>query len=403
MSEPMRRLRELLARLPEASEIAQRVRAAGVAAESLRDPADLARIPVLKKEALPALHRQPGALEALLPLGGLAAASRVFYSPAGIFDFEAREGAHWRSLEALRAAGIGPGDLVLNTFSYHLTPAARLADEGAIALGACVVPAGPGQIPIQLDLMRRLGITVYVGLPSFLGMLIDAAGEQKIDWKRDLRVRKAIVGAEPIAASARQRFEQQFGIEVFTIYGSADVGMIGYECDRHDGWHLDAALIVQICDPATGAPLAEGELGEVVITVPRDFYPLVRFALGDLSRLREEPCACGRPGPRLADVLGRANQAVKVRGMFVYPGFVHDIARAHAWIEAVRLRIERDGDSDLMGVLVLPKAGAGAPADLSPVEKTVREVTKLRGDVKLVDAATFRASDKLIEDLRRWD
>jgi phenylacetate-CoA ligase len=196
---------------------------------------------VLKKETLPVLHRQPGALEALLPFGGLAGVSRVFYSPAGIFDFEAREGAHWNSAGALRAAGVGAGDVVLNTFSHHLTPAARLADEGAIALGASVVPAGPGQIPVQLDLMRRLGVTVYIGLPSFLGMLIDAAGEHGIDWKRDLRVRKAVVGAEPIAASARRRFEQDYGIEVYTIYGTADAGMIGFECERHDGWHVDEA------------------------------------------------------------------------------------------------------------------------------------------------------------------
>lgn len=403
MNEPMRRLRELLGRLPETSEIARRMAAAGVAAQSVREPSDLARIPVLKKETLPALHREPGALEALLPFGGLARVSRVFYSPAGIFDFEAREGAHWRSAGALGAAGVGAGDVVLNTFSYHLTPAARLADEGAIALGASVVPAGPGQIPVQLELMRRLGVTVYVGLPSFLGMLIDAAAEHGIDWKRDLRVRKAVVGAEPIAASARRRFEEDCGIEVYTIYGTADAGMIGFECERRDGWHLDEALIVEVCDPASGAPLAPGEAGEVVVTLPREVYPLVRLGLGDLSRLRAEPCACGRPGARLAGLLGRANQAVKVRGMFVYPAFAHEIARPHGWIEAVRLRVEREGDADRMAVLVLPRPGARVPQDVAGVEKTVREVTKLRGDVSIVDPAAFRASDKLIEDLRRWD
>lgn len=399
----MHRLRELLARLPEDSEIARRLRDAGVAREAIREPADLARIPVLGKESLPALQREPDALQALLPLGGLAAASRVFCSPAGILDFEAREGEHWRSREALCAAGVGRGDVVLITFSYHLTPAARLAEEGAIALGACVIPAGPGQIPVQLDLMRRLGVTVYVGLPSFLGMLTAAAAEKGIDWQRDLRVRKAVVGAEPLAAGARTRLEREFGIEVFTLYGSADVGTIGYECERHDGWHVDEALIAQICDPATGVPLPEGETGEVVVTLPREFYPLVRFGLGDLSRLREEPCACGRPGPRLAGVLGRANQAVKVRGQFVYPAFAHDIAGAHEWVQAVRLRIERSGDADRMGVLVLPRTGARVPADLGPLERTVREVTKLRGDIEIVDEARFRSSDKVIQDLRHWD
>lgn len=400
-------LRDLLGRLPAGSEIARRMSDAGVAAGDLITLGDLARIPVLKKENLPALQREPGAVDAFLPFGGLRKSARIFYSPAGIFDYESRDSGHWRSAQVIGAARIGPGDVVLNTFSYHMTPAARMFDDSAIAAGASVVPSGPGQIPMQLDIMRRLGVTAFVGLPSFLNMLIEAAQEQGLDWKTEFRLSRAIVGAEPISAAARRRFEEEFGIEVFTIYGTADIGIIGYECERHQGWHVDDDMIVQICDPDSGQPLGAGEVGEVVVSLAREHYPLVRFATGDLSRMEvgpdSRPCACGRHGMRLTGILGRANQTVKVRGMFVYPVFAGEIARAHDWIEAVRIRVERAGENDVMRILVLPKSGAPVPSDLSSVEKTVREVTKLRGDVELADQAAFRQSDKIVEDVRKWD
>lgn len=403
MTDPITKVRRLLERLPAHSEIAERMKQAGVRPVELQSADDLARIPVLKKEDLPALQRMEGALARALPFGGVAGAARIFYSPAGIFDFEARHGRYWRADQALQAANIGPGDILLNTFSYHMTPAARMFDDSAIAAGAVVVPAGPGQIPMQLDIMRRLGVTGFVGLPSFLSMLIDAAVERGLDWKKEFRLAKAIVGAEPISASARRRFEQEFGVGVFTMYGTADLGMVGYECESHDGWHVGDDLIVQICEPGSGKPVGAGEIGEVVATLPREFYPLVRFATGDLSRIETRPCACKRPGIRLMGMLGRANQTVKVRGMFIYPAFAEQIARAHDWIASVRIRVERDGESDLMRVLALPKAGAAVPADLSAMEKSVRDITKLRGNVEVTDEAAFRQSDKVIEDLRKWD
>ncbi|WP_194726082.1 phenylacetate--CoA ligase family protein [Noviherbaspirillum malthae] len=403
MTDLIAQVRRLLERLPADSEVAKRMQRAGIQPADINALDDLARIPILKKEDLPLLQRQEGALARALPFGGLASASRVFYSPAGIFDFEARQGRHWRADQAVRAARIGAGDILLNTFSYHMTPAARMFEDSAIAAGAVVVPSGPGQIPIQLDIMRRLGVTAFVGLPSFLNMLIDAAIAQGLDWKKEFRLTRAIVGAEPISVSARRRFEQDFGIELFTVYGTADLGIVGYECESHDGWHVDDDLIVQICEPDSGIPLGNAEIGEVVATLAREFYPLVRFATGDLSRIESARCACGRPGIRLMGVLGRTNQTVKVRGMFVYPAFAQQIAQAHDWVASVRIRVEREGESDRMRVLVLPKAGAAVPADLSTLEESVRGVTKLRGNVEVVEEAIFRQSDKVIEDVRKWD
>ncbi|WP_151638198.1 phenylacetate--CoA ligase family protein [Noviherbaspirillum aerium] len=403
MTDLIAQVRRLLERLPADSEVAKRMQRAGIQPADINALDDLARIPILKKEDLPLLQRQESALARALPFGGLASASRVFYSPAGIFDFEARQGRHWRADQAVRAARIGAGDILLNTFSYHMTPAARMFEDSAIAAGAVVVPSGPGQIPIQLDIMRRLGVTAFVGLPSFLNMLIDAAIAQGLDWKKEFRLTRAIVGAEPISVSARRRFEQDFGIELFTVYGTADLGIVGYECESHDGWHVDDDLIVQICEPDSGIPLGNAEIGEVVATLAREFYPLVRFATGDLSRIESARCACGRPGIRLMGVLGRTNQTVKVRGMFVYPAFAQQIAQAHDWVASVRIRVEREGESDRMRVLVLPKAGAAVPADLSTLEESVRGVTKLRGNVEVVEEAIFRQSDKVIEDVRKWD
>ncbi len=401
MTDPMSTVRRLFERLPPSSEIGGRLLAAGLAPSDVRTQDDLARIAVLRKEDLPALQRQPGGLGSLLPFGGISRAGRIFYSPGGILDFEERGAKdYWRSAQGLEAAGIGAGDVVLNTFSHHMTPAARFMEEAALAAGASVVPAGPGQIRMQLDILRRLGVTAYVGLPSFLSLLADAAREQQLDWRADLRLTKALVGAEPISASARERFAR-LGIAVFDFYGTADAGMVGYECDRHQGWHVNEGIIVQVCDPDDGRPLPDGEAGEAVLTLPREFYPLVRFATGDLSRLERAPCACGRPGTRLMGVLGRVNEAVKVRGLFVYPSFAAQIARAHDWIEAVRLRVERAGENDSLRILLLPKAGVAPPADLSPVSATVREVCKLRGELEIVDAVAFRVSGTLIEDARK--
>jgi phenylacetate-CoA ligase len=394
-------LRRLIERLPASSEIAGRMKRAEVSAGDLNSLADLGRIPVLKKEQLPALQRQANGLGSLLPFGGMAAAGRIYYSPFGVLDFEPRTGGHWRAERAVEAAGVGAGDVLINTFSYHMTPAARMLDDSAIAAGATVVPSGPGQIPMQLDIMRRVGVTTFVGLPSFLGMLIDAALEQGLDWKKEFRLSRAIVGGEPITAAARRRFEQDFGIEVFSVYGTADIGIIGYECSEHNGWHVDDDVIVQTCDPESGLP--GGNVGEVVVTLVREFYPLVRFAIGDLSRLEAAPCACGRSGVRLMGLLGRANQTVKVRGMFIYPGFAAEIAAAHDWIETVRILIEHHSGQDRMRILVLPKSGLAAPANLKAVEDTVRAVTRLRGDVELVNQTTFRLCDKTVEDIRTWN
>jgi phenylacetate-CoA ligase len=396
-------IRALLESLPEDSEIIERMKRAGVEPSEITSREALARIPVLRKDALAALQDRASDYAAVLPGHGLGGAARIFVSPGFILDFEARSDNYWLGEDVLRAAGVGPGDVILNTFSYHMTTAARMFEEAALLLGATVVPTGPGQIEQQLEIMRRVAATCYIGLPSFLSMLIDKAEAAGLEWRREFAIRTAVVTAEPISASARRRFETEYGIDVYATYGTSDVGLVGYECDRHEGWHVNDNALIEICDPDSSAPLPTGETGEVVISLARSFYPMVRLATGDLSAFLTEPCACGRPSQRLAGFLGRSNQATKVRGMFVYPSFAREIAAAHDWIAGVRFEVRRDGETDIFDVLVHPTADGAARADVAAVEATVRAVTKLRGTIRLVEAEAFNASDAIIDDKRSWD
>jgi phenylacetate-CoA ligase len=367
----------------------RRFETAGINPEAVRSVADLAGLPVLHKEQLVT------AQQSCVPFGGLLGArvadlARIFMSPGPIYDPQGAGPDHWRFGRALQAAGFGPGDLAVNCFSYHLSPAGFMFDEAARACGAGVVPAGIGQQDLQIRLMQDLPVTAYIGLPSYLAALLEKAGGP-------LGLRKAMLAAEMLPESLRRRFEAM-GIATYQCYGTADLGLIAYECISRAGLHVDESVIVEILDPVTGAPLPAGEVGEVVVTVLSETYPLIRFGTGDLAGLMAEPCGCGMKGPRLKGILGRAGEAVKVRGMFVHPGQIAQAVARFPGVERWRAEVTRGGHLDRLTVVL--QAGPELDLDLAAVAEAVRESTRLRAEVVRGEVAE---GARRLEDKRTWD
>jgi phenylacetate-coenzyme A ligase PaaK-like adenylate-forming protein len=373
---------------------------ADVHPEDVIDRRTLSELPLTRKSALIELQRQDP------PFGGFAAAPisalrRVFVSPGPIYELEARRADYWRFARALFAAGFRAGDLVHNTFSYHLTPAGAMAESGADLLGCPVIPAGTGQTEQQLRTIADLKPVGYVGTPSFLKVLLDRGAKEATDISS---LRKALVGAEALPASLRAEFHSR-GLSVLQCYGTADIGVIAYESTSPDGnvcegMVLDEGVILEIVLPGTGEPVAPGEVGEVVVTTLTPEYPLIRFATGDLSAMLPSQSPCGRTNHRIKGWLGRADQTTKVRGMFVHPEQVADVMRRHKSIIRARLVVERPAGTDEMTLL----AELGEPAeDPAGIAETVQAVTKLRGAVSRVPAGSLPDDGKLIEDRRQVD
>ena len=361
------------------------------------DPADitsraaLARLPVTRKSGLHGLQREAP------PFGGLAAApaarlAKVFMSPGPIYEPEGRTEDYWRTARALYAAGFRAGDLVQNCFSYHLTPAGSMLECGLLALGCPVVPGGVGQTELQVAAMADLGVAGYTGTPSFLKLILEKADE----LGRELRsLKKALVSGEAFPAPVRDQLAAR-GVTAYQAYATADLGSIAYETEAREGLVVDEGVILEIVRPGTGDPVAPGDVGEVVVTVLNQVYPLVRFATGDLSALLPGTSACGRTNMRIKGWMGRADQSTKVRGLFVHPHQVADVVKRFPAIRQARLVIDSPDGNDRMRVLC---AVSGVPDGLQvAIETAVRDVTRLRGDVELVEA--LPNDGKVIEDLR---
>jgi len=376
---------------------AYRDRLAEVRPEDITDRRALVDLPLTHKSELIELQRQTP------PFGGfaavpVAAVARVFASPGPIYELEARRPDFFRMARALYTAGIRAGDLVHNTFSYHLTPAGAMVESAAHALGCPVIPAGTGQTEQQLKTIADLQPVAYVGTPSFLKIILDRAAAEGSDVGS---LKKALVGAEAFPSVLRAEFGAR-GIAALQCYGTADLGLIAYESLAPDGalcegMVLDEGIIVELVRPGTGQPVAPGEVGEVVVTTLTSEYPLIRFATGDLSAVLPGPSPCGRTNQRIRGWLGRADQTAKVRGMFVHPVQIAEIARRHKSIIRARLVIERPASADQMTLLV----ELGEPTEAaSSIAETVQAVTKLRGTVTPVPAGSLPNDGKVIEDRR---
>ena len=373
---------------------------AGVDASKIRNRKALAALPVTRKSDLAGLQAQ------LRPLGGLHATpvaklAKVFMSPGPIYEPEGKGRNWWRTARALYAGGFRAGDLVVNTFAYHFTPAGSMLESGALAIGCTVIPAGVGQTELQVAAIRDLGVGAYIGTPSFLKLIVEKAAEAGADISS---LRKAHVGAEYLPPALRQAMLER-GIRVTQSYGTADLGSIAYESLAADGsvnpgMILDEGLLLEIVRPGTGDPVPAGEVGEVVITTFNRDYPLVRFGTGDLSAVLPGASPCGRTNTRIRGWMGRADQSTKVRAMFVTPKQVNEIVRRHAEVLKARLVIEGETGNERM---TLKCEATARPAGLAEaIAASIRELTKLRGEVELVEAGSLQNDGKVIDDLRKY-
>ena len=408
--DPAEREAALLAALPAHVAAAQRTAAMGsvladVQASAVTSRGALARLPVTRKHEL--FERQR-AQKDTDPFGGFSAigwralgtarrAVRVYQSPGPIYEPD--NGAHdyWRTARAMHAAGFRAGDLVHNSFSYHLTPGAWIMESGAQALSCTVFPGGVGNTELQLQAMSELRADAYAGTPSFLRILLEKAAETGVPLPL---LRKALVSGEAFPPSLRDWLAER-GVVGFQAYATAECGVIAYETAAREGLVLNEGAIVEIVRPGTGDPLPDGEVGELVVTVLNADYPLVRFGTGDLSAVLPGRCPTGRTNTRIKGWMGRADQTAKVRGMFVHPSQVADLVRRHPEIARARLVIEGEMANDRMTLKV--ETASTAESLASAVAASVRDVTKLRADVVVVAPGSLPNDGKVIEDARRYD
>jgi phenylacetate-CoA ligase len=373
----------------------------GLKPDDVRTIEDLQKIPITKKKDL------SEAQKANPPFGGFltvppADLVRIHQSPGPIYDPVGKIADYWRWKTALYSVGFRPGDVVVNTFAYHLTPAGHMFEEGALELGATVIPTGVGNTETQVDIMKNLPVTGYVGTPSFLMAIFKKAEEMGVRVTEDLHLEIGFLLAEMLPESLRKRFVDDYHLIGRQAYGTADVGCVSYECPQVNGMHIHYDVIVEIADPNTGEVLPTGEPGEVVVTCNNKIYPLVRFGTGDLSSLAVDPCPCGRRAPRLTRIMGRADQVTKVKGMFVHPSQVEKVVERHPEIAKARLVVERPQDQDVMTLEVELK-GPASEGLLPGIELSIREVIKLKGVVRIVEPGALASAQKTIEDLRKWD
>jgi phenylacetate-CoA ligase len=370
---------------------------ADVKAASIASRAALAQVPVTRKSSLAELQKADP------PFGGLATtragdAARVFASPGQIYEPEGRRADYWRLARALFAAGFRRGDLVHNCFSYHFTPAGSMLETGAHALGCTVFPAGIGQTEQQVQAMAELRPVGYVGTPSFLKIILEKADEMGVAFPS---LAKALVSAEPFPKSVCDAFLAR-GIAGYQVYASADLGSIAYETVAREGLVVDEGVLVEIVRPGTGDPVAAGEVGEVVVTsLFNTDYPLIRFGTGDLSAVLPGKSPCGRTNVRIKGWMGRADQTTKVKGMFVHPAQVAAIVARHPEIGKARLVVDNAEGADRMTLKVEVRGNRSSSADA--IVASIRDITKLRGEVAFLAPNELPNDGKVIDDVRKFD
>jgi len=372
---------------------------AGIDAGTVTSRAALARLPVTRKHEL--LERQQ-AHRAQDPFGGFSAIvrgphmPRIYASPGPIYEPEGAQRDYWRAARAMFAAGFRSGDLVHNSFSYHMTPGAFIMESGAHAVGCTVFPAGTGQTEQQLQAIAELRPQAYAGTPSFLRILAEKATETGADISS---ITKGLVSGEACPPSLRDWFAGR-GVAVYQCYATADLGLIAYETASREGLVLDESVIVEIVRPGTGDPVTDGEVGELVVTTLNPAYPLVRFGTGDLSAVLPGSCPTGRTNTRIKGWMGRADQTTKIRGMFVHPSQVADIAKRFPEVVKARLVVSGEMANDQMTLKV---EASSAPQGLGErIGEAIRDVTKLRGQVELLQPGTLPNDGKVIEDARSY-
>ena len=363
--------------------------------------ATLAQLPVIRKSELQ--ERQQAARAAggnvfggFSAIGYGAAMPRVFASPGPIYEPEGTVTDYWRMARAIFASGFRPGELIHNSFSYHFVPAGSMMETGAHALGCTVFPGGTGQTEQQVQAMRELQPAGYIGTPSFLKIIVEKAEELGLTLPS---VKKAMFGGEAYPPSLRDWFTAH-GIKGYQCYATADLGLIAYETESREGLVLDEGVIVEIVRPGTGDPVAEGEVGELVVTALNPDYPLIRFGTGDLSAVLPGNCPTGRTNIRIKGWMGRADQTTKIRGMFVHPKQVDEVVKRFPELSRARLVVSGEMANDVMTLQV--EAAAPAEGLAARIGEAIRDVTKLRAQVELLALGALPNDGKVIDDVRSY-
>ena len=354
---------------------------------------NLGKLPVLRKSELVRLQAENP------PLGGLISGTvhdlnQIFQSPGPIYEPGMVKKDWWRSARALNAAGIGKGDIVQNCFSYHFTPAGMLSEQGILAVGATVFPAGTGQTELQARAASEIGVTAYIGVPDFLQIILDKGDELGLDLSK---IKKALVGGGPLFPKTRQNYKDR-DIICLQNYGTADLGNVAYETLPDAPMVVDEGVIVEIVTPGTGDPVSDGEIGEVLVTSLNPDYPLIRFATGDLSAVAPGKSECGRTNVRIVGWRGRADQTTKIKGMFVRPEQVADLVARSPEIKKARVNVNRSDNNDVMSVFL--EIEGETNKDYDPM---IKEILKLKGEVQIVSPGTLPNDGKVIDDQRTFD
>ncbi len=361
--------------------------------EDVKSIEDLPKLPVLRKSELVKLQSENPPLGGLIT-GNVNKLDQIFQSPGPIYEPGMVKHDWWRSGRALKAAGIGEGDIVQNCFSYHFTPAGMLSEQGVLAVGATVFPAGTGQTELQARAAAEIGVTAYIGVPDFLQIILDKGEELGLDLSK---IKKALVGGGPLFPKTRKAYKDR-GILCLQNYGTADLGNVAYETVADAPMVVDEGVLVEIVTPGTGDPVNEGEIGEVLVTTLNPDYPLIRFATGDLSAVAPGKSECGRTNMRIVGWRGRADQTTKIKGMFVRPEQVADLVGRSSEIKKARVNVTRSDNNDKMTVLL--EIEGDMNKDYSPM---VKEILKLKGDVELVTPGSLPNDGKVIDDQRTFE
>lgn len=378
-----------------------RLREAGLTPDTVTSLEALRRLPVVRKEALPAAQAER------LPFGGLLAAPieslrRIYVSPGPIYNPEPSGSDYWGVAPALHAAGFRRGDVVLVTFGFHLTPAGHMVDGALAALGCATVPGGIGNTEVQARAVVDLQAAGVVGTPSFVMTLLERAAQYAAAHRTRLAVDVALVSGEFLTAAQRRRAYDEFGVRMTQAYASAELGLIAYECPAAHGLHVADRVVVEIIDPATGEPTAEGAPGEVVVSPLQSPHVLLRLGTGDLAAWAGGTCPCGRTAPRLASLLGRVGDAVKIRGLFVHPSEADRVILAFPEVARYQISVERPGPHDEARLLLVLRPGAASADVCGAVAAAVHEGLRLRMEVAVAPADALPDGAPRIRDQRDW-
>ena len=398
------RLRDLVAyAYQKAPATKARFDKAGIAPSAVTGIRDLENLPILRKDELVELYK------ANPPFGGLVTVpatdlERVYVSPGPIYDPHHQSETFWRrEVQLVKALGFGKGDIVVNTWAYHLVPAGLALDEALRRAGATVIPTGVGNTELQVEVMHHLKVTGFCGTTGFFMNIINKAEEMGYDVRKDFNLRLACIGGEMGGGPIRSLVEEKYGIATRDAYGTADVMFIAYECDQKSGMHIVEDVIVEIVSPETGKPVSRDEMGEILITPIDEIYPLIRFGTGDIASLIDEPCPCGRTALRMSRILGRVGDAVRTRGMFIHPRQLEPAFSQFSQISKCQAVVTRPGHRDELTLKVELKSEEGVDKDklTEQLTKAVTGAVRIKVDrVEFVAQGVIPEGHKLIVDER---